>query len=796
MTDESNEGKESEPELGSLIGAVLDPADGHALDPRLLYGLVVPTAASRRVSVFQDFAEASVMQRHAYEAIVRLPPTFLEPLTDWPHLLSSRAIGLSGWRIRRLSAPMLDLVEPPDFMPIWTLFTHEEEGEAAVERMRARCRFPPLHVSLRCVEGATPLGELDLDLLRSHVADVAGSSGLPALAAMMRIVGRWEALPPREAPTRQLGHFALLPNQMVLHSLGYEFDEQVPDWTSRDVAEFATEIEMLAGVIDAVRDEAEVGSHIRFLPPPPDLWLVAPALSPGFRTRVDLATPPQAERRAAEEFLRRLERQQTYDKEVSEPERERFVSSELAQGMASTRNGETGLFAAAIGTRTAGTIATTLRMPPSINQVAGRVGALAENIRSGARTSPEKVARMFGGIQELMEAAVGAGFVDRVRRASYGVKVVSDAPIEWLPINGLPLSLWTDVSRIPATPGEMTLLQLLEHEPLRLAISDFADILVVSAFEPTDRLATLMRVALDTTAPAWSGRLTVRFEVVANERELIDVLNSFDGPLMVFDGHGAHPRERPGHLKVGAHEVDVWALRGQVRVPPIVVLSACDTHAAGRNAMTTANAFLLLGARTVLATMLPIGGPSGAMFVARLLLRIADYLPRAARVYGRVVRWSEIAGGMLRMQFLTDLLHPRGRPDDWLDQKAWFEIGMRAGYMAGRGGDEWIRWTGRELEVRGVANEEQLRRRIRRTVPQSDTIRYTQLGNPETILIGDLADMSEEAKAEFAGAEQALRPVWRLPPRPERLEPPTLPELRRDDTAASAPSVGPVRTCR
>lgn len=756
-------------ELRNLIATALQPESEKPLDPRLLYGLVVPKDAAQRVSIFQEFSEASIMQRHALEAIVRLPSTFFEPMTEWPRMLSSRAIGLSGWRIRQLSAPMLDIVEPSESMPVWTLFTHEEEGENAVERLRARTRYPPLHVSLRGIEGATPLGAMDLERLKHHVIELAESSGLPGLTAMRPVVERWAPRPTRSAPIRQLGHFALLPNQMVLHSLGYEFDKQVPDWTSRDVADFAGELAKSADVIDGIRDEAEAGAEIRFLPPRPDLWLIAPAVSPDVKTRIDLSAYQQPDRRAAKEFLRRLERQQSYDRDVSDLERDRFVQSELAQGMAATRNGETGLFAAAIGTRTAGNIATTLRMPPAINQVAGRVGALAENIRSGARTPPEKVARMFGGIQELMEAAVGPDFVDRIRRTAYGVKVVSDAPIEWLPVDGLPLSLSTDVSRIPSTPGEMTMLQLLEHESLRLAVSDFTDILVVSAFEPSDRLAQMMRLAVDTTAPAWNGRLKVRFETVTSERELIETLNSYDGPLMVFDGHGAHPRDRPGHLKVGASEVDVWTLRGRIRVPPIVVLSACDTHAAGRNAMTSANAFLLLGARTVLATMLPIGGRSGAIFAARLLLRIADYLPRAARTYGRVVRWSEIAGGMLRMQFLSDVLHPRGGPDDWLDEAAWFEVGPRAGYLAGRGGDEWIRWVGKELQDRGIADEERLRRRIRRAVPMSDTIRYTQLGNPETILIGDLVDLSDEAKAEFAGSEDALRPVWKSAPGTERI---------------------------
>ena len=45
---------------------------------------------------------------------------------------------------------------------------------------------------------------------------------------------------------------------------------------------------------------------------------------------------------------------------------------------------------------------------------------------------------------------------------------------------------------------------------------------------------------------------------------------------------------------------------GAVRVPPIALLSACDTHALDGSHATPANAFMNAGADTVVATSFPV----------------------------------------------------------------------------------------------------------------------------------------------------------------------------------------------
>lgn len=88
------------------------------------------------------------------------------------------------------------------------------------------------------------------------------------------------------------------------------------------------------------------------------------------------------------------------------------------------------------------------------------------------------------------------------------------------------------------------------------------------------------------------------------------------------------------------------------------------------------------------------------------------------------------------MQFVTDALCPRGRDDDLMTPEVWAELAPHAMYMAGRAGSAWIQWFGNALQKRGVCDVDALTRRVHATVPFSDTIRYAQMGNPETILIG------------------------------------------------------------
>lgn len=465
-----------------------------------------------------------------------------------------------------------------------------------------------------------------------------------------------------------------------------------------------------------------------------------------------------ADRTAVSALANRIERQRSFV--VGDDPRilEGLQGSPEASRLHETRRLELGLFSDAIGWAVAGTVAGAWRMRPSINMVHGRVRQFAENVRSEARTPHAKMGRLFDAIQAHLLDAVGFRAVEAVRAADWGVKIVSDAPVEWLPVGRLPLGLHCDVSRVTATPADLLLRQLETHEMLRLGVSDFDEVLLVSTFEEgrgEDVIKRLLDQVFDIR------RITLRLRRVRTEADLVREVNDYDGPLMIFDGHGAHPRDEEAHLLVGTERVRVAALEGRIRLPPIVVLSACDTHAAGRSTRSVANSMLRLGARTVLATNLPVRFKEAAMIAGDLIRMIDAYLPFMPGDISRVVRWSEVVGGLLRAHFIMGIVFRL------VDMQAMKEKDT-AEFLPGvlltarfKTGTQALAQLENELVSRGVVDSKVFDAIVRRVVSTSDSIRYVQLGNPETIVIGTIADLPPEHREQFAGLGPAT-PVWKL----------------------------------
>ena len=94
---------------------------------------------------------------------------------------------------------------------------------------------------------------------------------------------------------------------------------------------------------------------------------------------------------------------------------------------------------------------------------------------------------------------------------------------------------------------------------------------------------------------------------VGNKVELVRALNAFDGIVVVYDGHAGQDRGTDlGVLHLRDEDVDIWSIRGEARIPPVVLLSACDTHPYDASHATVANGFLAAGAHTVLAAGIPV----------------------------------------------------------------------------------------------------------------------------------------------------------------------------------------------
>jgi hypothetical protein len=236
---------------------------------------------------------------------------------------------------------------------------------------------------------------------------------------------------------------------------------------------------------------------------------------------------------------------------------------------------------------------------------------------------------------------------------------------------------------------------------------------------------------------SFENPMNVRYVDVQNETDLINALDGFRGALAIWDGHGKHsPLDDTGMLSLPKGPLNAWELRKRTRVPPIIVLGACDTHPMSASHVTTANGFLAAGAKTVVATSLPIDARASGLFVARLLLRINQLLPLHFAASDRPYRWSLLVSGMQKRQYMTDILFATAKKlGIKADQEIFRRVSLDAGGLIDTGQEGWLEALIRILSEVSSVGEPEIRQLIQTNVYLTDALIHVQLGSPEHILI-------------------------------------------------------------
>jgi hypothetical protein len=441
----------------------------------------------------------------------------------------------------------------------------------------------------------------------------------------------------------------------------------------------------------------------------------------------------RAERRAASTLWRAMRAQTGYSIENIEIEDETFLERPVVRALIEARQSETDAYVAALAIAAARDLTPVIRLEPRLNRIRPLLSDMAFCARGAGPHRRFKLAKLFRKVQQTLGNETDGRYLQILESqtaASPGVKLVSDLPLEWIPVRGLPLALRLNCSRVPLSPGNAFLGEMLPHPSIELGLSAFEDILIVRSFSSTDPIRTFIEDALAANVPAEGRQPEVRIVDVASPRDFVREVNGFGGALMVFDGHGARdPHNHTGQIIVGGEPMDIWAYRSELHLPPIVVLAACDTLPIDGSHGSTGMAMLAAGARSVLGTVLPISAHRSAVFVARLIFRIAEFLPLVVGQGTRVPNWRDFLSGLLRMSHVTDVLADLSGMSG-LSRGDWTRVQLAANMSINRGDPRWDEAVEEELEVlaRGGAIRSASRPRLDAF---TDAVSYAQLGDPE-----------------------------------------------------------------
>lgn len=335
-------------------------------------------------------------------------------------------------------------------------------------------------------------------------------------------------------------------------------------------------------------------------------------------------------------------------------------------------------------------------------------------------------------IEEIGEPLLTSSFNHRREK----ILAVCDFPIEWIPIEQLPIMFKYELSRIPSTPGNVTMDVLTSRPKSGLRYSDLCNVLIVRSFSEGDPIKDHLSGTVK--AMQQSQRLPgmdIRIVDVKNRQEIVDALNAFTGLMVIFDCHGGHGGETDSAwLAVGDEKLNVWHFYQEARIPHIVVLAACSTHPAEGSHASVANGFLESGAFSVIGTFAPIDSSHATVFVIRLLERIAVYLPIALK--RRPYSWREIVTGLLRMSYVRDVLEGFRDRLGLLNQQQYEEIHIQANILINTYEDEhWFEhfrsMISQEIGLDKVAESKIWDEHFQFV----ETMLFVQLGRPENIVI-------------------------------------------------------------
>lgn len=717
----------------------------------IFYVLAIPSFEPNEVTPFQGFAPGLIYVSPLLQHAVQMPADIVELTMDPADRLVRRRSGGGDWAWTPVNIENLERPgrAPSPIRPFMVVFSADRAVARRVSRWRRNLRIRPLHVSEVAGVGAVAPADFTVERLQQHCLTALGQ----AHDAMRRLdvdaaeaaIRAWRPFEQRPSSLRLHSHGVTQANQMVLLSAG----ERLPDNEDGVLnvsphEDYVTAITESAQAVRDLRAQTEDRPVYLISPPRPDVILMAPSMYQGVGGYMANVPLSPVARRA----FRAIQRQRGYTFNV----RMEMDDIDEVGPIGVMRGVELKLQNFAVGMRAASTLAATIRLPGQVNRISGVVGQLARHLRHYDENLPDvKTARVFKVVQDALRDSIPEPHMAFLEGAQSGVKIIADAPLEWMPVGNLPLGIKFDVSRINATPGNTLIEQLRPRPPTHIRSEAFKRYLVVSMFDDNDGIAHHIRRGLEALPEAGVQGIAGITATADTVEEFIAAVNAYDGPILIIDSHGTHEGD-VGGLIIGGQSIDIWSLKDRIKLPPIVILSACDTHPFDRSHATVANGFLHCGAQAVLATVLPIRSVPAAAFLVRLLLRAISF-GNAMNGMGRAASWTNVVGGALRMQLASDVVRDlvrRGMVPG--DQARALQLQTNVDINTPR--SDWLDRLGDRCREAGGFDQAQWDKTFADILAASDAIRYTHVGNPESLLISDervWARAAAEAGVDLGG---------------------------------------------
>ena len=715
---------------------------------RICYFIPHPDQNLEEASPFQGATKGMVATARLLEDVMIHPADVRELSASWREIALFRTAGLISHKVLPAEhSAFKQIVTWPHGLPFRCVISTDENAEFIDECLLPR-KDKWLHVSTKPDDGRHELLKLTrrtfLDYVRRRLDQMEDEPDYIDMVPIIRSLLTSNLPRVRRITLPSTRHNFTRPNEIALQAFGC----MLPEGPESPLTEKRAAQWIARSVDFVLRQRRELLSDSQAALSVNALLLTLPATYRGHRRKVynnSIRRSIGTSKAPIGRIMRKFIDSPTYLVHAEESELREFLGNAMGQALIAIRREEMQLYSAILTRISAESLLPTLRLIPYANRAWGHLKHLADCARIKGPHKQRKLRRLLLGAQVALEAGLDDQFANRLQllgKSVQGIKLVSDLPLEWLRIQGVPIMLRHECSRIPLVPSSLGYAIATDQDPLLIPPSVLTDVLIIRSFDQNDPIRLVLEQGLESSpydGATW--QVNYRFVDVETPDEIVKALNSHAGAIVVFDCHGSFAADEYfSALIVGGRQVRLWELRKNIKhMPPIVLLSACDTLPVDGSHASVASGMLQLGARTVLATLLPIDSRKAAIFLCRLFYRIGEFVPTALRVKRRV-SWREVVSGMTKMSHMTECLWYLSK-QGMLDPTSFDELHYEANKDINDLNPNWFEHSVERLAKHLKCSTAEARKYLSEDVGLTDALMHVQLGNPELLwLVGAEAD--------------------------------------------------------
>ncbi|MFS7492185.1 hypothetical protein AB6905_14540 [Carnobacterium maltaromaticum] len=256
-------------------------------------------------------------------------------------------------------------------------------------------------------------------------------------------------------------------------------------------------------------------------------------------------------------------------------------------------------------------------------------------------------------IGNVLRSTIGEEMINLIISHGKHIKFVTDAPVEWIEENGVPLGITKSISRLPVVPGNI----LATHSYTQKVDISYENlkVLIINALNPDDSLYSFgkdLEKIYETQLGEFKEKLF--YKEPKNKSEFIECIEEIQPMIFVFYGHGSFDyHDSEGKLHIRNDCITARVLETIEWGSMITILGACETQTFDNNYLNIGNMFIGLGCISVLGTYFPVNGFFTYTFLESLFRHLNNAL-RDEAPKKIINNWADVIIQARRTQYLLE----------------------------------------------------------------------------------------------------------------------------------------------